>query len=547
MKATGRRSWIGLALVLAVLVGGSATSWLVMLEVRQVQQRHAGLLMDHNADAIQRAVIDEAARYTETLADLSASVGTQTDFNATDFASITSRLSRNRLPGASAVSFVVPAQTSEVPQVQNLWRERGAAGLRLKAAGDADQHLFVVFSRTFDDVTPSIGRDLSQADEPDAALRSARASGQPTISHPYVLFKDRALPSTLRQQSFLLAAPVVRAAGTAGAGEFLGWMVLSMRGADFVNETLQTYAGALVRVTLSDLQQSAVTVVASTRTSAALLPDPGLRRMRTTWVGERQWQIDVQPTTRLFSDTDRRLPVASLCIGLLVTVLAGVLADSRRRALKRVDQATAALRRDIDQRKSVEARLRESEDALRRLALHDSLTGLANRTLFAERLGHALRAQARSGEPLAVFFIDLDGFKAVNDGLGHSAGDVLLTEAARRLEQCARASDTVARLGGDEFAMLADGLTGDDDAEAIAQRIVAGLRAPYDIDGQPVTISCSAGVAISPPGAAFDAESLVHAADEAMYAAKAAGKNRFVISRYRHVPPVEPAGLPSGT
>ncbi|MBL7261094.1 diguanylate cyclase domain-containing protein [Paractinoplanes lichenicola] len=546
MMAPGRRRWIGYALVLAVVVGGSVASWSAMAEVSEVQQRHTGLLMDHNADAIQRAVANEAARYTETLADMSAAAAAQNTFTSQDFEVMTSRLNRERLPGASAVSFVVSSRASEATALQSYWRDRGALNLNLRTAGDADQHYYLIFSRALDTVTPDVGRDLSAADEPTAALQAAQASGEITASHPYVLLKDRKLPARQQQRSFLLAAPVNRAAGTAEPAEFLGWVVLSMRGSDFVDETLRAYAGALVKVTLSDLEGSAATAVASTTAAAASLRDPSLRRIRTTTVGGREWQIYVQPTDRLLSDTDRRLPGATLAIGLFVTFLAGGLADGRRRALKKVAQATAALSRDIEQRKAVEARLRESEDQLRHLALHDTLTELANRALFNERLAHGLRAQTRTGEALAVFFIDLDGFKAVNDGLGHGAGDLLLVEAARRLEQCARASDIVARLGGDEFAILAEGMTSADDAEVIAGRIVASLRAPFDIDGQPVTISCSVGVAIQESGDdPAGPEQLVRTADEAMYAAKSSGKNRHVTSRYRHVPPVEQAGLPS--
>ncbi|GAB2604805.1 hypothetical protein Aab01nite_78560 [Paractinoplanes abujensis] len=546
MMAPGRRRWIGYALVLAVVIGGSVASWSAMIGVTDVQQRHAGLLMDHNADAIQRAVANEAARYTETLSDLSAAAAAQNTFTSADFEVMTSRLNRERLPGASAVSFVVAAQASQAATVESYWRERGARNLHLRTAGHADQHYYLVFSRALDTVTPDVGRDLSAADEPSGALRSARATGEITASHPYVLLKDRKLPAAEQQRSFLLAAPVTRAAGASGPAAFAGWVVLSMRGRDFVDETLHAYAGELVKVTLSDVAGRSATAVASTTAPAASLRDPALRRIRTTTVGERQWQIDVQPTDRLLSDTDRRLPGATLAIGLFVTFLAGGLADSRRRALKKVEHATAVMRRDIERRKDVEARLRESEDQLRHLALHDTLTELANRALFNERLAHGLRAQARTGEALAVFFIDLDGFKAVNDGLGHGAGDLLLVEAARRLEQCARSSDIVARLGGDEFAILAEGLTGADDAEVIAGRIVHSLRTPFDIDGQPVTISCSVGVAIQEnDGDRAGPDQLVHTADEAMYEAKTSGKNQFVTSRYRHVPPVEQAGLPS--
>ncbi|MDY7085329.1 MAG: diguanylate cyclase [Actinomycetota bacterium] len=540
MKVRGSYRRLGTALVLAIVAVGSLGSWLAMAQVRQVQQQHAALLMDHNTDAIERAVANEASRYVETLSDVSAAIAAQTTFTRNDFEVTTSRLTRGRLPGASAIGFVVAAEPDETTGVQQYWREHGAGDLRLRTAGGAGQHYYLIFSRALDNVTPDIGRDVSAAEEPAAALRLARARGAVTASHPYVLLEDRNLPAAEQQQAFLLAAPVSRQIDRTGDTEFLGWITLTMRGGDFIEETLLAYAGELVKVTLSAVDGRSVTAVASTTPAGVLLRESGLHRTRTVTVGgERDWRIDVQPTNSLVSDTERRLPEAALGIGLFVTLLAGGLADSRRRALRRVDQATSALRHDIERRKEVEARLRESEDQLRHLALHDSLTTLANRALFDERLANGLRAQQRTGEALAVFFVDLDGFKAVNDGLGHSAGDQLLVEAARRLEVCARSSDIVARLGGDEFAILAEGLTGDgaEEAEVIAGRIVRSLRTPFDIDGQPVTVSCSVGVAIREPGGeTYGAEQLVHTADEAMYAAKTSGKNRFVMSRHDGAP-----------
>jgi diguanylate cyclase (GGDEF)-like protein len=162
------------------------------------------------------------------------------------------------------------------------------------------------------------------------------------------------------------------------------------------------------------------------------------------------------------------------------------------------------------------------------------LTGLANRTLFYERIEHALQTHHRSGSLLAVFFIDLDGFKQVNDELGHSAGDAVLVEVAARLHTCLRASDTIARLGGDEFAVLAERVTEPDHADVIASRIVRALQAPMDINGEPATITASMGVAVCQPslsaaGEMPSGDKLLRSADEAMYAAKASGKDRYVL------------------
>jgi diguanylate cyclase (GGDEF)-like protein/PAS domain S-box-containing protein len=170
---------------------------------------------------------------------------------------------------------------------------------------------------------------------------------------------------------------------------------------------------------------------------------------------------------------------------------------------------------------------KRAEQALAHQALHDSLTGLANRALFGDRLEHALARQVRAGTLSAVLFIDLDDFKTVNDGLGHAEGDQLLVAVSERLAAGLRAEDTAARLGGDEFAILLEGLREPDRAEAVARRLMETLRDPFDIDGSLITISGSIGIAVAGPGS--DPRELLRQADVAMYRAKSEGKNRFCV------------------
>ena len=169
---------------------------------------------------------------------------------------------------------------------------------------------------------------------------------------------------------------------------------------------------------------------------------------------------------------------------------------------------------------------RELSEKLARLALYDHLTGLPNRTLFADRLDRAIGLAKRAGDCFSLLYIDLDNFKEVNDRLGHQAGDQILQIAADRLLHCVRDSDTVSRQGGDEFlALLING--NDENASTVcAQKIVDALSAPYVIDGKDLRLSGTVGIALYPSDAT-EARSLVRAADTAMYRAKCAGRGRY--------------------
>ncbi|MFA7430487.1 MAG: diguanylate cyclase [Rhodospirillaceae bacterium] len=166
-----------------------------------------------------------------------------------------------------------------------------------------------------------------------------------------------------------------------------------------------------------------------------------------------------------------------------------------------------------------------NEEKLARQATHDHLTGLPNRFLFLDRAESALRAAQRYGERCAVLYVDLDGFKPVNDTFGHAAGDRVLQGVARRLNDDVRSSDTVARLGGDEFAILLPNCALQD-AVAMAAKIVASLCVPFELPEGEAKVSASVGIATFPEDA-DDAKKLLAVADEAMYQAKKGGKNRF--------------------
>jgi diguanylate cyclase (GGDEF)-like protein/PAS domain S-box-containing protein len=170
---------------------------------------------------------------------------------------------------------------------------------------------------------------------------------------------------------------------------------------------------------------------------------------------------------------------------------------------------------------------KQHAEHLERIAHHDPLTGLPNRLLLGDRLHQAIAQNQRAGGRIAVCYVDLDGFKEVNDRFGHPAGDQVLIEVANRLVACVRGGDTVARLGGDEFVVLLSGLGDDEECRMALDRLLQTLSAPYAVGNrEQAGISASIGVTLF-PNDAVDADTLVRHADHAMYAAKQAGKNRY--------------------
>ena len=178
-----------------------------------------------------------------------------------------------------------------------------------------------------------------------------------------------------------------------------------------------------------------------------------------------------------------------------------------------------AVLRDISEQKLAQQRIEQ-------LAHYDELTHLPNRTLFYDRLGQAIYEAKRNRRSIALMYIDLDGFKQVNDTKGHHMGDLLLVQMAERLRLCVRESDTLARLGGDEFTVILNDTHEREDVEMLANKIIDSIDQPFDLEGLTVHIGASIGIARYPDDAQTTGTLLI-VADKAMYAAKAAGKNTY--------------------
>lgn len=197
---------------------------------------------------------------------------------------------------------------------------------------------------------------------------------------------------------------------------------------------------------------------------------------------------------------------------LLILIVAVLYRMSRQLALSRM--------------RIVEERLDKAEHD-EYLAYHDSLTGLPNRSLFTKLLNQSIHQAQRYDRQLALLYIDLDGFKKINDSLGHEAGDQLLREVSTRLQDCLRESDTVSRLGGDEFIVLLPELAEDKYASNVAHKIISSISRPFILKGQNYGVTASIGISVFPQDGR-DEQTLINNADTAMYQAKDGGKNKFV-------------------
>ena len=216
-------------------------------------------------------------------------------------------------------------------------------------------------------------------------------------------------------------------------------------------------------------------------------------------------------------------------LAILMSVMVVLAAARMNNIFSGMRRQAARLR---TQTETLQTALRERDrlaEDLRHQALHDSLTGLANRELLRDRIEHALDSTSRSRHAVALVLFDLDGFKIVNDSLGHQTGDRLLVSVAARLNDVLRPSDTIARLGGDEFVVLMDDISDSADAITATERMLAAVNQPHPIGTQSLTLSASAGIAIG--SAQSSPDQLLSEADAAMYGAKERGRNCYQLYR----------------
>ncbi|MFC5004236.1 ATP-binding protein [Dactylosporangium cerinum] len=348
-RAVRHAGTVGILAILLVLALGLAASWNAAGSLRHNQQARANAVMDRDTSLAEAAVRTEIHRYLDALRTVAAAVGAHETLTFDDFATTTAPLRDAGLPGATSLVFVVPAEDSQLDDVERFWRDRGVTNLDLTAKGSGREHLFVIFSRPLDGAPSTVaGTDLSQSAEPTAALNEARRAGGPTVSDTYVLLRDRALLVARQQLSFAIAAPVYGNPTASGSKTFKGWVVFGLRGQNFVGGVLDEATQGKVDAALwADNGGGQDTRVAYLHRVA----DADLGRQVTIPIANRQWRLILTADSGRLAGLTGPANTAPLAIGaggtmltLLVVVMLWALAGGRARAEARVIAATAELR-----------------------------------------------------------------------------------------------------------------------------------------------------------------------------------------------------------
>jgi diguanylate cyclase (GGDEF)-like protein len=337
------------------------------------------------------------------------------------------------------------------------------------------------------------------------AMETARDSGLAAITGKVQLAIDNGVEGN---PGFIMYLPVFaqgqpRDSVAQRRDSLIGWVYASFHMRDFMASLYGRQAEGLAFAIYDGAVPSDAALMYRNREAAggALSAKEYMVVASHTWTLTLVTQEEFE--NRFGRDISLIIAVAGVSLSLSMALLAWSMISGRARALLLAAKIT---------------------EELRHMAQHDSLTGLPNRALFSDRVQNKLAHARRQDRRFALIFLDLDKFKPINDKYGHSVGDLLLRQVARRLQDSIRASDTVGRLGGDEFVLLIGDLTGAADALALAEKIRQEVRRPYTINGHQLTISCSLGVAIYPDDGT-DELALTKRADEAMYRAKDSGRD----------------------
>jgi len=532
------KAFIVLVLVLGLVLSAvSAFAWYAYISSLRRQAAAASL------ESVRSIVGTSLERDNDLATTVNALVATHPQLTNSSLTAVLSKLNPpQRYPGSIAFSYVESVSTAGLPSFEAVTKRDPPLGVR--AAGSAplatsiNGHSGYCLTRlAVVDLLPAQGalKDLLLswvapylsarfnfcASSFEALLDTSAKTGRSTVASLVSLIKPPpgmpALPRALKAYIvqlpiFLEVSPVytgrVPSTTQARTKALAGWTMAIFDASTILEPALSNENG------ISLALDYASPGTGPTQLAHAGQPQAGMTTKRFTFPSDPGWIIGVAITSRNNgpSPLTQGLAVlfASVALTFLLVLSLRLLVRSRRSALELVEERTAELRHQ---------------------ALYDSLTGLPNRLLVNQRVQQLVGRARHEGPPIAVFFIDLDDFKKVNDTLGHETGDELLRTVAARLSAAVRDSDTVGRLGGDEFVVLSTGSYSDDGVKAVAERLLAALREPFRLGGtDAITLSTSASIGIA-TGLRYSPEDLLRDADTAMYSAKMMGKNCYAIFR----------------
>lgn len=418
------------------------------------------------------------------------------------------RLDEN-YPGIEGIGFSVLVPPEKKEEHIAAIRDKGFPDYTIKPEGEREIYSTIIYIEPFSRRNiRAFGFDMYSNPVRRAAMERARDTGNAALSGKVTLVQEEGKNP---QSGFLIYLPFYRRGAALETLEqrrsnLVGWIYAPFRSNDFMSGLAGENASNLaVRIYDGDEVSARTLMYRDDPDVEGEKPDSRLVSSQQLEFAGHQWTVVTSATPNFAEreDDDKAALVLRGGIGasVLLTLLAWLLVDERARA---VDAARRALR----------------------LALYDMLTDLPNRKLFTDRLLHSLARARRDKNQLAVMFIDLDKFKPVNDKFGHTVGDLLLKEVAKRLQECVRKSDTVARLGGDEFVVLIPTVEDKHGDLVVAEKILKTLATPFYIDGHALHISSSIGIAVYPADGE-DEKSLLRNADIAMYHAKKSGRNNM--------------------
>jgi diguanylate cyclase (GGDEF)-like protein/PAS domain S-box-containing protein len=334
------------ALTVGVLAVGLSVSLGATVVVRGERDQTAAGAADHRASALAEAVRDESARYVNTVVGVAAAVGAFDVLTADKFARVVAPLRGMQLVGATSATFLVPTADDQVPQVETFWRSQGVPDLVLKPAASDHEHFFSVLSEPLDgSAVARRGIDLSASPEAAAALGESRRTGRVAVSDTYRLLVDRDLPADRQQLSFVLVAPVFGAADATGSPPFRGWVIMGLRGGDFIGATLAKAGQGDLDVRLSARNSDGAPAQVAQVTAPVSGPRAPSRHLEVV-VGQRSWQLEIAAVASLLPGTGGwwTIPAGGAVLSVLLAVLVGTLATGRARARADVEAATAGLR-----------------------------------------------------------------------------------------------------------------------------------------------------------------------------------------------------------